>query len=64
MASLAPRKWNGYIDFSFPFVRLKNHVEAESYVYFLTIDIFHTKKKQKTKQSKQNKQNELCVGTS
>lgn len=63
MASLAPRKWNGYIDFSFPFVRLKNHVEAESYVYFLTIDIFHTKK-QKTKQSKQNKQNELCVGTS
>lgn len=54
MASLAPRKWNGYIDFSFPFVRLKNHVEAESYVYFLTIDIFQkTKTKNKTKQTKQ-----------
>lgn len=60
MASLAPRKWNGYIDFSFPFVRLKNHVEAESYVYFLTIDIFHTKKNKK--QNKANKTNRMnCV---
>lgn len=59
MASLAPRKWNGYIDFSFPFVRLKNHVEAESYVYFLTIDIFQKKNKKKNKANKTNRMN--CV---
>lgn len=46
------------IFFSFLSVRLKNHVEAESYVYFLTSDKFQEKKN-----SKQNKQNALCVGT-